>query len=246
MYNLDRQGSFWLPCVSTARPRQGDWKNHGGLKPRSGLSLWYQSNRTLALGWMTIPLTWAGQSRWCQQVVCQQWTWTTPWGVKVVATRGSTMSNVAMTRVSVGVGGVMARMAAMAPQWFGWQQRRRRWLAWHLCDMTEGLPDNGNVKAPAVRATDCRQWLLQEMRLRESSNFCYLKQKLQVTTVTAISTRVLSNDRWWYYEMVITIMFLTMNLLPLTPPPFPAQVIPAIVVTAHYYLVVDGPADQVV
>ena len=32
MYNLDRQGSFWLPCVSTARPRRGDWKDHEVVK----------------------------------------------------------------------------------------------------------------------------------------------------------------------------------------------------------------------
>ena len=46
MYNLDRQGSFLLPCVSTARPRRGDWKNHEVVKTTK-LSLWYQSNRTL-------------------------------------------------------------------------------------------------------------------------------------------------------------------------------------------------------
>ncbi len=32
MYNLDRQGSFWLPCVSTATPRWGDWKDHEVVK----------------------------------------------------------------------------------------------------------------------------------------------------------------------------------------------------------------------
>ena len=42
------KGNFWLPCVITARPRRGDWNNHEVVfKPRSGLSFWYQSNRTL-------------------------------------------------------------------------------------------------------------------------------------------------------------------------------------------------------
>ncbi len=40
-----------------------------------------------------------------------------------------------------------------------------------------------------------------------------------------------------------TIMLPTMNLLPLTPP---TASHPRHVVAAHYYLAVDGPADQVV
>jgi len=62
MYNLDRQGYFWLSCVSTARPQQGDWKNHkvvfpfGNSPTDSGFN-WKTSNRLIMQPRAHFPLT---------------------------------------------------------------------------------------------------------------------------------------------------------------------------------------------
>ncbi len=41
----------------------------------------------------------------------------------------------------------------------GWRWQRQQQSAWHFCGMTEDPPNDSDVKALAVRATDCQQRL---------------------------------------------------------------------------------------